>query len=153
MFYINLFEKNSIITARDSFNNCILVCKIGHEMYTSFKERKVPQAASGYFFQKWLFCKTYVRNNFCSLLCSQNSWKIFSKFIFSKVETWRPPSLLKMDPFKGLFQGKFTFTWKIYQTVIFITFTLRLIFRIDVFPNFYYWLLAKLACMTIGPFS
>ena len=58
-----------------------------------------------------------------------------------------------MDRFKGLFQGKFTFTWKIYKTVIFITFTLRLIFRIDVFPNFYYWLLAKLAYMTIGPFS
>ena len=34
-----------------------------------------------------------------------------------------------MDPYIGTFQGKFTFTWKIYGTDILITVTLYLVFR------------------------
>ena len=60
MASIGSIEKDSIATTRDSFKDCILACKISNQMHKSFEKRKVPQAASANFIQKWLFCKTYV---------------------------------------------------------------------------------------------
>ena len=110
-FIISSTEKDSIATTRDSFKDCILACKISNQMHTNFKKRKVPQAASGSFFQKWLFCKTYVLYNICFFICGQNSWKTRSK----KYSI-------------GLFQGKFTLTWKICWMAISVAGPLHQIF-------------------------
>ena len=79
MTSISSFEKDSIVTTRDSFKNCILACKISNQTHTYFEKRKVPQTASGNFGQKWLFCKTYVLQNFGFFICDQDSWKARSK--------------------------------------------------------------------------
>ena len=59
----------------DSFKDCLLACKISNQVPTNFEERKVPQAASGNFVQKWLLCKTNVLYNICFFICGQNSLK------------------------------------------------------------------------------
>ena len=51
MASISSIENDSVVTTRDSFKNCILVCKISDQMHTNFEKRKVPQAASGNFVQ------------------------------------------------------------------------------------------------------
>ena len=52
MASISLIEKDSIVTTRDSFKNCILACKVSSQMHTNFEKIKVPQGASGNFVQK-----------------------------------------------------------------------------------------------------
>ena len=79
MTSVSSIEKDSIATTPDFFKDCILACKISIQVHTNFEERKVPQAASGNFVQKWLFCKTYVLYNMCFFICGQNSWKTRSK--------------------------------------------------------------------------
>ena len=66
MTSISSIEEDSIATTPDSFRDCILTCKISNQVHTNFEKRKVPQAASGNFVQKWLFCKTYVLYNIVS---------------------------------------------------------------------------------------
>lgn len=51
MASMSLIERDSIVTTRDSFKDCILACGIGNQMHTNFKKRNVPQAASGTFAQ------------------------------------------------------------------------------------------------------
>ena len=65
MTSINSIEKNSTATTPDYFKDCILACKISNQVHTNFEKRKVPQAASGNFVQKWLLFKTYVLYNIC----------------------------------------------------------------------------------------
>ena len=48
---LSSFEKNSIVTTRDSFKDCILACKIRNQMHTNFEKRKVPQAVNGNYAQ------------------------------------------------------------------------------------------------------
>ena len=58
MVSLSSIEKDTIVTTRDSFKDCMLACKIRNQMHTNFEKRKVPQAISNNFAQKWLFCKT-----------------------------------------------------------------------------------------------
>ena len=58
-----LNEKRLPIKGPDSFEHCILACKISNQMHTNSQKRKVPPAASSNFVQKWLFCNTYVLYN------------------------------------------------------------------------------------------
>ena len=51
MASMSLIERDSIVTTRDSFKDCILACGIGNQMHTNFKKRNVPQGASGTFAQ------------------------------------------------------------------------------------------------------
>ena len=51
MASMSLIERDSIVTTRDSFKDCILACGIGNLMHTNLKKRNVPQAASGTFAQ------------------------------------------------------------------------------------------------------
>ena len=74
-------------------------------MDANFRKRKIQEAATGNFVQKWLFCKTYVVYN---MFCSLSVTKILDKYVRSK--------------------GKLTFTWKIYWTAISITVPLSQIF-------------------------
>lgn len=70
MASLSSIEKDYIVTTQDSFKYFILLaCKIENQMYANFKERKVPQIASGSFARKWLFCVTYVLYNICSIIC------------------------------------------------------------------------------------
>ena len=55
MVSLSSIEKDSIATTRDSFEDCILSCKIRNQMHKNFEKRKVPEAVSGNFTQKWLF--------------------------------------------------------------------------------------------------
>ena len=48
---LSSFEKDSIVTTRDSFKDCILACKIRNQMHTNFEKRKVPQAVNGNYAQ------------------------------------------------------------------------------------------------------
>ena len=57
------------------FQSLYLGCKVINQVNTNFEKRNVPQAASGNFVQKWLFCKKYVLYNICFFICCQNSWK------------------------------------------------------------------------------
>ena len=94
MASISLIEKDSIVPTRHSFKNYVLACKISNQMHTNFEEREVPQAVSGNFVKKWLSVG-HVLYNIFFFICGQNSCKTrLKKFIL------------------GLFQGKFTFTWK-----------------------------------------
>ena len=77
MVSISSFEKESITTAQDSFKDCIFACKISDQIHTNFEKRKVPQAASGNFVQKWLFFKTH----FCSIFFSLSVAKILEKHV------------------------------------------------------------------------
>ena len=52
MASISSTKKDSLVTTRDSFKNCILACKIDNQMHTNLEKRKVPQAVSSNFFQK-----------------------------------------------------------------------------------------------------
>ena len=61
--FIGSNEKDFIASTRDSCKACILACKISNQVHTNFKKRRVQQAASRNFVQKWLFCKTYVLYN------------------------------------------------------------------------------------------
>ena len=79
MVSLSSIEKDSIATTRDSFKDCMLSCKIRNQRDKNFEKRKVPEAVSGNFAQKWLFCKTYALYNVCSFICGQNSWKIHSR--------------------------------------------------------------------------
>ena len=45
---INSIEKDFIVTTHDYFKDCIN-CKIGNQLHIKFKERNVPQEASGSF--------------------------------------------------------------------------------------------------------
>ena len=58
MTSISSIEKDSKATTRDYFKDCILACKISKQMDVNVKKRKVSQAASSNFAQKWLLCKT-----------------------------------------------------------------------------------------------
>ena len=58
MTSISSIEKDSIATTRDYFKDCILACKISKQMDVNVKKRKVSQAASSNFAQKWLLRKT-----------------------------------------------------------------------------------------------
>ena len=64
-------------------------------------------------------------------------------FILNKVGDWRPAALVKLKYFIDLFQGKLTFTLKIYRTASCITATINLIFQRDVSQNSYFWLLLE----------
>ena len=44
MASISSIEKDSTVTTRHTFKNCILACKISNQMHTNFEKRKVPQA-------------------------------------------------------------------------------------------------------------
>ena len=44
-------------------------------MHTNFQKRKVPQAVSGNFAQKWLFCNIYVLCNIYSFIYGKSPWK------------------------------------------------------------------------------
>ena len=79
MASISSVKKDSIAPTRDSFKNCILACETSDQMHTNFQKRKISQAASGNFVQKWLFCKTYVLYNICFFICGQKSCKTRSK--------------------------------------------------------------------------
>ena len=57
------------------FQSLYLGCKVSNQVNTNFEKRNVPQAASGNFVQKWLFCKKYVLYNICFFICCQNSCK------------------------------------------------------------------------------
>ena len=70
---ISSVEKDSIATTRESFKNCILACKINNQMHSNLEKRKVPQAASGNYVQKCLFCKTYALYNICLFVFDQKS--------------------------------------------------------------------------------
>ena len=54
MAFISSIKKNSIATTWDSFKASILPCKIRNQIHANFEKKKVPQAASGNFVQKWL---------------------------------------------------------------------------------------------------
>ena len=58
MVSLSSLEKDFIATTRYSFKDFILAYKISNQMHANFEKRKVPQAISGNFAQKWLFCKT-----------------------------------------------------------------------------------------------
>ena len=66
------------------------------------------------------FCS--IRHMFCTIFIPLSVAKSFEKHV-------RSGSFIA----KGLFQGKFTFTWKINQTAISITVTLHLILRTNNF--------------------
>ena len=69
MISISSIERDSIATNPGPFKDCLLACKIGNQVHTNFEKRKVPQAASGNFVQKWLLFKTYVLYNICFFIC------------------------------------------------------------------------------------
>ena len=73
MASIGSIEEDSMASTRDSFKDRTLARKIRNQMHTNFEKRKAPQAVNGNFAQKWLFCKTYILYNICSLICGQNS--------------------------------------------------------------------------------
>ena len=73
MTSVSSIKNDSIAATPDSFKDCILACKINNQVHTNFEKRKVPQAASGNFVQKWLLCKTYVLCNIFFFVCGQNS--------------------------------------------------------------------------------
>ena len=79
MTSISTTEKDSAAATPDSFKDSIIICKISNQVHTNFEKRKVQQAASSNFVQKWLFCKTYVLYIMCFFICGQNSWKTLSK--------------------------------------------------------------------------
>ena len=72
-------EKDSIAATPDSFKDCILACKISNQVNTDFEKRKVPQAASGNFVQKWLF----LRHMFCTIFASLSVAKILENLVWS----------------------------------------------------------------------
>ena len=76
MVSFSSIQKDSIVTIRDSLKDCTFACKIRNQMRTNFKKKKVPQASSGSFAQKWQFCKTYVLYNIRSFIWGKSSWKI-----------------------------------------------------------------------------
>ena len=55
MASLSLIEKGSVATTRDSFKDCIPACNYKSNAY-KLREKKVPQAVSGNFTKKWLFC-------------------------------------------------------------------------------------------------
>ena len=75
MVSLSSIEKDSIAAARNSFKDCTRASKIRNQMLTNFHKKKVPQAVSGNFGQKWLFCKTYILCNICSFTCGQSFLK------------------------------------------------------------------------------
>ena len=80
MVSLSLIEKGSIATTQDSFKDCILACKIRNQMHTNFTKTKIPQADSGNFAQKWLFCKTYM---FCTIFVPLSVAKVLGKHVGS----------------------------------------------------------------------
>ena len=100
-----------------------------------FKEKKVPKAARD------IFPKTSVLKDICSVqylfnICSLSVTKIIEKPLRSSsflvnFGTSDLQCYWKWTPVQ-VFLGKLLFKWKIYQTAIFITINLDLIFRIDV---------------------
>ena len=79
MASISSIEKDYIATTRDSFNDCILACKISNQVHTNFKKRKVPQAGGGIFVQKWLF----LRHMFYTIFVFLSMAKILEKHVQS----------------------------------------------------------------------
>ena len=73
MVTLSSVEKDSIANTRDSFKDCILARKVRNQMDKYLEKRKVPQAVSGNFVQKWLFCKIYALYNICYFICGQSS--------------------------------------------------------------------------------
>ena len=113
---VSSIKIDSIATTPDSFKDCLLACKISNQVPTNFEERKVPQAASGNFVQKWLFCKTNVLYNICLFICGENSLKN----MFEVVHTYYR-----------------SFSRKIYWTAISITVPLYQSLWTDIFKNSY----------------
>ena len=72
MTSISSFEKDSIATTPDSFKDCIIACKISSQVHTNFEKRKIQQADSGDFVQKWRFCKTYVLYNYVAKILEKH---------------------------------------------------------------------------------
>ena len=72
MASLSLIEKGSVATTRDSFKDCIPACNYKSNAY-KLREKKVPQAVSGNFTKKWLFCKRDVVYNISSFICGQSS--------------------------------------------------------------------------------
>ena len=120
MVSLSSIEIDSLATTRESFKDCILPLKIRNQMHINFEEREIPQAVSCNFAQIWLFSKAYVLYNIYSFICGQRSWRV-----------------------SNLFQGKLTFTWKIYWTAISIEIILHQIFRTDIFQNSYFLLVIE----------
>ena len=99
-------------TIYDSCKDWTLVNKIGNQIHTIFKERKIHYIV---LLKKWLLQDT------CSVQClPQILWQNSSKiFVWSKVE--EVATLLRMDSFRTIFKEKFTFTLKTHRTAFVIT--------------------------------
>ena len=100
-------EKDSIAATRDSFRDCILACKIRNQTHTNFEQRKVPQAVSDNFAQKWLLCLTYVLHNRFLYL-----WPKFLKNTFEVVHTQYWPFSRKIHILmKNLLNGYYCYSY------------------------------------------
>ena len=107
-------------------------------MFTEINGKRVPQRASGSLAKKWLFCKTNVLCNICSIICCKKSWSLLFlvKFLV-RLDAWNVTKndLYRFFPrtilshVKELPNGYFDYSYKV------------ILFRADIFQNSYFWLL------------